>query len=256
MQGVILIGIQRFVRERLGSDFWRTVESEANIVGRLYLPSHAYPMSELDAVVASVSRHSGMSVSLVLETVGDYLAPDMLGAYANMLDPNWGLLEILLRSEAIIERAALKHGERLEPPPLTGRAGVNGEVVVTYQGIWRICPLIKGLIRGFGAHMDQPVLIDESRCMLMGSSSCEMGVRLERARPMRQRMSSVPSGMSAFRPSVDRASSLPPAPSSRNENKAFPGPTRQTMPPPAPAARTSQLPPSPLDFELDPMKRK
>ncbi len=249
MQGVILVGIQRFVRDRLGGDFWRTVEAEVNIAGRVYLPSHAYPMAELEAVVASVSRHSGMSIPLVLESVGDYVAPDLLGAYSNMIDPNWSLLEILLRSEAIVERAALKHGVKIDHPPILGRAGSNGEIIVSYQGSWRLCPLIKGLIRGTGAHMDQPVLIDETRCVSTGSPICELSVKLERARPLRHRMASVPGGIGALKANIDRASSLPPAPSSRNENKAFPGQTRQTMPPPPPVARTSYLPPPPADFD-------
>jgi hypothetical protein len=210
-------------------------------------------MAELEAVVASVSRHSGMSIPLVLESVGDYVAPDMMGAYSNMIDPTWGLLEILLRSEAIVERAALKHGIKIEHTPILGRAGSNGEIIVTYQGTWRLCPLIKGLIRGTGALMDQPVLIDETRCMSTGSPICEVSVKLERARPLRQRMASVPAGIGTFRGNIERASSLPPAPSSRNENKPLPGQTKPTLPPPPPVARTSYLPPPAADF--DPKKK-
>lgn len=226
MQGVILIGAQRFVRERFGSDFWRMVETEANIAERLYLPSQFYPMAEVDSVIGSVSRHSGMSIPMVLESIGDYIAPDMLGAYASLIDPQWNLLEVLLHSEVIVERGALKHGIKLTSTPIEGRPGTNGEIFLKYHSPWRICQLIKGLVRGLGAHMDQPVLIDEIRCMAANSPVCEFAVKVERIRPSRQRMASVPMGLgdSKSAPSA-RPSSLPPSPThfSRADARSAPG---------------------------------
>ncbi|HRI64088.1 MAG TPA: heme NO-binding domain-containing protein [Polyangium sp.] len=255
MQGVILLGIQRFVRDRFGADFWRAVESEVNIVGRLYLPSQSYPMSEVDAVISSVSRHSGMTVPLVLESIGDYVAPDMFGAYANLLEPQWDMLDILLHSEAIVERAALKHGIKMANSPLQARAGSNGDVILAYQSPWRICQLVKGIVRGLGAHMDQPVSIDEIRCSAMGSPTCEWSVRVERIRPTRSRMASVPGGVGIVKSNafdrVDRPSSLPPSP--RGDMKSSPGHhqpyphERHTPLPPEPSystSRTTNIPPA------------
>jgi hypothetical protein len=264
VQGVILLGVQRFARERFGPDFWRMVESDVNTSGRLYLPSQTYPMSEVDAVIGSVSRHSGMTVPLVLESIGDYVAPDMFGAYASLIDPQWNLLDVLLRIEAIVERAALKHGIKLANSPLEGRAGSNGEMVLSYQSPWRICPLIKGLVRGLGAHLNQPVTIDEVRCMSTGSSACEFAVKVQLARPARQRMGSVPDRMGFGKSNpgerLDRASSLPPAPSPRPDTRSAPGLLaphrfdRNTPMPPEPSippARPSN-PPPPFDSDSGP----
>ena len=265
VQGVILLGIQRFARERFGSDFWRIVETDVNIAGRLFLPSQSYPMSEVDAVIGSVSRHSGMSVPLVLESIGDYVAPDMFGAYANLIDPNWNLLDILLRSETIVERAALKHGTKLANTPIQGRAGSNGEMILSYRSPWRICQLIKGLVRGLGAHMDQPVNIEEVRCASMGSPSCEFVVKVERMRPARQRLASVPERVGFPKSNtgerLERVSSLPPAPSSRSDSRSTPGfssppqridPTRSPIPSESgfTTRRTTNLPPPP-DSEVE-----
>jgi predicted hydrocarbon binding protein len=256
VQGVILIGIQRFVRERFGADFWRVVESEVNIAGRLYLPSQSYPMSEVDAVISSVSRHSGMTVPLVLESIGDYVAPDMFAAYASLIDPQWNMLDILLHSESIIERGALKHGIKLAHSPVHARAGANGEMILAYQSPWRICQLVKGIVRGLGAHLKQPVAIDEIRCAAMGSSNCEWAVRVERIRPARSRMASVPGGVGIVKSNsfdrADRPSSLPPSP--RPDLKSSPGNQgsynydRNTPLPPEPTyatSRTTNLPPAP-----------
>lgn len=272
MQGVILLGIQRFVRERFGSDFWRQVESEASITGRLYLPSQFYPIVEVDSVIGSVSRHSGMSIPMVLESIGDYIAPDMLGAYASLIDPQWNMLDVLLHSEAIVERGALKHGIKLTNTPVEGRPGLNGEIVLTYHSSWRICQLIKGLVRGLGAHMEQPVLIDEIRCMSANSSVCEFAVKVERVRPSRQRMASAPNGMGMGKSTPgDRPSSLPPSPGHfpRVDTRSTPGlaaPRTQRYESPTPLdstpppKRTTNMPPAPDSdsgsFSLDSLKNR
>ena len=261
VQGVILLGVQRFARERFGPDFWRMVENDVNIAGRLYLPSQSYSMSEVDSVIGSVSRHSGMSVPLVLESIGDYVAPDMFGVYASLIDPQWNLLDVLLRSETIVERAALKHGIKLANTPVQGRAGSNGEMILAYRSPWRICQLIKGLVRGLGAHMDQPVSIEEVRCMSTGGPSCEFAVKVERMRPTRTRMASAPGGTgfgkSGSGERAERVSSLPPS-TSRGDTRSTPGLAapirfdRHTPLPPEPqftTTRTSNFPP-PADSDL------
>jgi len=211
-----------------------------------------------------------MTVPLVLESVGDYVAPDMLGAYANMIEPQWTLLDVLLRSEAIVERAALRHGIKLANPPLQGRVGGNGEILLAYQSTWRICPFIKGLVRGLGAQMNEPVTIEEVCCMSGGSPLCEFAVKAERGRVARQRMSSITGGMGALRSAsgerVDRVSSLPPAPSPlpRADARSSPGQSppnrtdRNTPIPPRPEipkARTTN-PPPPFDPDIPALRRR
>lgn len=251
VQGVILLGIQRFARERFGADFWRVIEADVNITGRLYLPAQSYPMSEVDAVIGSVSRHSGMSVPLVLESIGDYVAPDMLGVYSSLIDPQWNLLDVLLHSELIVEQAALKHGTKLANTPVQGRAGSNGEMVLVYRSPWRMCQFIKGLVRGLGAHMDQPVNIDEVRCTSTGSPACEFAIKVERTRPPRQRLGSVPerSGQSKSNHGEipNRPSSPPLSSSFRSDTKSTPGlpaPRIDTL------TRRTNFPP-PIDSDID-----
>jgi predicted hydrocarbon binding protein len=257
VQGVILLGVQRFVRERFGAEFWRNVESEVNIAGRLYLPAQAYPMAEVDAVIASVSRHSGMSVPSVLENVGDYIAPDMFGAYASLIEPQWNMLDILMHSEVIVERAALKHGVKLAHSPVQARSGSNGEIILAYQSPWRICQLVKGIVRGLGAHLAQPVTIDEIRCSAMGSPTCEWSVRVERIRPAaRNRMASYPGAMGLIKPGslVDRPSTPPARPEMKStpETHVLPNFDRHTPPPPEPTYTTPRTPNVSLPFESEP----
>jgi predicted hydrocarbon binding protein len=50
------------------------------------------------------------------------------------------------------------------------------EVVVVYQSGRRLCPVAKGIIRGIGAHYDDPLAVSEESCMHEGADVCELVV--------------------------------------------------------------------------------
>lgn len=181
VQGVILVGLRKFVRERLGDGVWRSVQEEAGVADRVYLPVHAYPDDELVALVASVSRLTGMPTALVLESLGDYLVGDLLKTYSTVLDPSWKMLDLVSHCDEIFERASRRHGCDTTPVPVKARPGLNGEVVLVYSSPLELCALVKGIVRGLGSHLEQPVVLDEICCTANGASACEIAVRLERA---------------------------------------------------------------------------
>jgi len=268
--GVILLGFQNYVRERLGEEVWRTVQNEAGIGDRVYLPSQMYPGEELHALVTSVSRLTGMSTPLVLESFGDKLAAELLRVFGGLLDPKWRVLDVLAHSEELVERMAQRSGDLAPQSPLTGRWGREGEVVLIYQSHLKNCALVKGIVRGIGANLEQPVLFEETRCMNAGATACELAVRLERAQQLTERARRLtPPAMSRsalkaalFTDRADTPSVLPPPPSLRetssgwraNELKSSPptsgvvpartpssAPSAPTTPPPSPDGEPSDL---------------
>lgn len=270
MQGVIFLNLQKFVRERFGESLWTTIQQDAGAKGHVYLPSQTYPADELVALTTSLSRHSGMSTNTVLESFGDTLAEALLAQYGCEIDPRFRLLDVLAHADEIIERIEQKAGNRLLRSPIAGHFGREGEVLVSYQSPLPLCALIKGVIRGLGATLDQPMLIEEKRCMALGATSCELAVRPARERPAtaRRRLTPPPLNASAIKAAMlagergDRPSqppSLPPPslpPSSKGDGVARSGvrsintSTSSTIPPASgvtsspstPPARISELP--------------
>lgn len=218
VQGVLLFGLQKFVRERFGESLWQTIQHEAGIAGRVYLPSHSYPGEDLVALAAGLSRHSGMSTQLVLESFGDALAEDLIRLYAAEIDPRWKLFDVLAKSDELIERISARAGEALARSPIAGRWSPNGEVILTYRSALPLCAMLKGVVRGVGAMLEQPVTMDEQRCMAMGASSCEFTVRLEREQkaPLGRRLTSPPIGDAAVKAAMlgERSTERPSAPPS------------------------------------------
>jgi hypothetical protein len=224
VQGVILVGLRKFVRERLGDGTWRTVQEEAGVTDRVYLPVHGYPDEELAALVASISRVTGMSAALVLEGLGDYIVGDLLKMYSSVLDPSWKMLDILTHCDEVFTRASRRYGGKSNLVPVSSRMGPGGEVVLMYSSPLGLCSLVKGIVRGLGSHLEQPVLLDEICCALTGASACEIVVRLERApmdmelRARGQRHRTTPAlPVAAVRGAMLRQRSEPPPPSSGGE---------------------------------------
>jgi hypothetical protein len=257
VHGVILIGLRKFVRERLGDELWHTVQLDAGIGDRVYLPTQSYPGEDLTAIVASVSRLSGMSTALVLESFGDIIAGDLLRMYSSLVDPGWKLFDVLVQSDELLARVARKQGDMLERSPITGRWGREGEVILTYQAALPLCAMIKGIVRGIGAHLEQPLVMDELKCMSTGATTCEFSVRLERSlseRPnsSRRKLTPLPINEAAMKALLgdrgDRPSappSIPPSmpPSSqgeRLESSGWRAPGTGTTIPPASGVTTGR----------------
>ncbi|UQA62446.1 heme NO-binding domain-containing protein [Polyangium aurulentum] len=242
MQGVILVGLRKFVRERLGDGIWRTVQEEAGVTDRVYLPVHAYPDEELIALVESVSRVTGMSTALVLESFGDYIVGDLLKVYSSVLDPSWKMLDILTHCDEIMARANRRHYSGTPVMPVKARLGSGGDVVLIYSSPLRLCALLKGVVRGLGSHLEQPVVLEEICCAQAGANACEIAVRLERApkdaelraKSLRRRLTpAVP--VAAVKSAMLGQRSEPPPPSSRGESsgwraRAVAGETSMTPP--------------------------
>lgn len=255
--GVILLGFQNFVRERLGEELWHTVRKDAGIGDRVYLPAQSYPGEDLYALVSSVSRLSGMSTPLVLESFGDTLASDLLRVYGGLLDPKWRMLDVLVHSEQLVEQMAQRIGEIATPSPLAGRWGKDGEVLLVYQSRLKLCALIKGIVRGLGANLEQPVVFEELRCMHAGSTACELSVKLERTqhadRPHGLRRRHTPPAISV---AAVRGAML----GARSQTPSAPPPssgvisTRTSSPSSAPGARSE--PPSPLEESSELLRRR
>lgn len=188
MQGILLVGLRKFVIERLGEALWKSVQAEAGVIDRVYLPAQRYPDEDFSSIVAGVSRLTGMTQALILESFGDFLATDLVRMFSGLVDPRKKLIDILAQCDDLIGRAVLMQGGVPGPAVLHGQQISPSEVVLHYEAPLRLCPMIRGVVRGIAAHMDQPMAIDELCCVSTGASACELAVRLERNAKDTERM--------------------------------------------------------------------
>lgn len=204
MQGVILLGFRRFVREVFGDALWRSAQERSGSGGRIYLPVQTYAYPELIQLVDAVAQARDINAQALLEDFGAFLAPDLVRMYGTLLDPRWKLADILANMDKIVQRAAaLKNEERAAPAIHCSRT-TSRDIHIMFSSRQRLCAMVRGVIRGLAAHLSEPAQIAETSCMLLGQRHCEIIVNCSGTGTELGRRRTIPPGAPGPRPVIPR----------------------------------------------------
>lgn len=178
MEGIILLGLHRYVCEVLGEPVWQKVQALPGLSNRIYLPLQRYPEYELQNLVRLISNETHLSASRLLEDFGEHLMPEMIRMYGPMIDSNWKLMDVLDNLIVVFQRIGRVKKSALELQAImSGSRLSNSDGVLLYSGPEGLCSLIKGMVRGFAAQRNEIAAISEGKCMREGHSACELRVR-------------------------------------------------------------------------------
>ncbi len=182
MHGLIFQQLRRYVTERMGAEAWRPLLQAAKLdANRLYFAVESYPDSEALALVAAAAERAGVPARTMLEDIGEFITPELLGMYSYLLAPAWRTLEVIENTEAVIHRVVRIRDKKATPPELLCHRVGPHQLMITYHSQRRMCGLARGIARGIARHYHEQIAIQESRCMLQGDTSCELSIRLLRA---------------------------------------------------------------------------
>jgi predicted hydrocarbon binding protein len=179
MHGIIFSELKKYVDTKLGADAWTGLLQAAGLRTKIYMPIQAYPDQEAVALVSAAAKMTGQPVDGVLQSFGEFIAPDLLRMYGALLKKGWKTLDILENTEETIHRVVRSQNPGADPPQLQCARQSATALVVTYTSDRRMCGVAKGIIRGIAAHLGEKVVVSESTCMLQGGTKCEISVRLE-----------------------------------------------------------------------------
>ena len=87
MHGIVFTEFQHFIERGSRDGRWHAILHGANLDRRVYAPIQHYPDAEFFAIVGSASRASNKPVDEIVEDVGQFIAPDLLGMYAVLIKP-------------------------------------------------------------------------------------------------------------------------------------------------------------------------
>jgi hypothetical protein len=174
MDGIILNQFQRFVMQRFGREAWPALVRTANVtLGEGLLAVDAvYRDADLMALLAAVTRASGLPATALLQDFGTYLAPTLLRVYEPLVDPAWRTLEVIEHTESAIHTVVRQRNPNATPPELRVRRVAPHEVAIDYRSERRLCSLAIGIVRGLAQHFAELVVITEPECMHRGDSRC------------------------------------------------------------------------------------
>ncbi|MCU7811209.1 MAG: heme NO-binding domain-containing protein [Candidatus Thiodiazotropha sp. (ex Notomyrtea botanica)] len=69
-----------------------------------------------------------------------------------------------------------KHNPNRKPPRLSSQRESEDVLIVNYQSHRKLCPVVRGIIRGLGEMFSEYFDIDETQCMHHGMEKCIMHV--------------------------------------------------------------------------------
>jgi predicted hydrocarbon binding protein len=169
--GVIFHFLRNYVIERHGGEpTWQTLLEAQGHKYKMYFPVKDYADEEIVALVQTASNALNIPVPDVLEDFGAYVGPELLSFY------HMYIKEKNLRTFDVIEVAGSKINPDRKPPKLSSHRESPDVLIVDYQSHRKLCPVVRGIIRGLGEKFGERFDINETQCMLRGADKCSMRV--------------------------------------------------------------------------------
>ena len=179
MHGIIFWELKKYVDTKFGGDTWQRLLQEAGLGSRIYTTLQEYPDEEAVAIVGAASRATGQEASAILEDFGEFIVPDLVSMFKAMIKPEWKTLDLIENTEEVIHKAVRVQNPGAKPPRLQCSRPSANEVVINYASPRKMCAVARGIAKGVAKHYNEEVTIFEPRCMLKGSPSCEIRVRIQ-----------------------------------------------------------------------------
>ena len=177
MNGIIFIELGKYAQSRIGEHAWREVVRLAGVPPRIYYRVADYPDQEAVTLVSALGTALNEPPEVVLESLGEYIAPDLLRMARYWVEPEWKTLDVIANTEATIHETLRSEGSRTDPPRLRCERTGPDEVAVIYDSPRRLCRLARGIIKGVARHYAEQTVITEPACMHKGDAACRLIVK-------------------------------------------------------------------------------
>ncbi len=180
MLGFIFFEFKQYVLKRYDYAMWERVTEQVHVSSqKTYKNNESYSDDELLGMIGILANETNQTINEVEEDLGVFLAPFLIRITSHMIDPNWGLLELLLHTQGVIHARLAKSIAASTTPFLDISQTGSSEVTIIYRSPRRMCSLAKGLLKGMSALYHSPISIEEPSCMHRGDSQCMLKVVIE-----------------------------------------------------------------------------
>ncbi|MCU1349163.1 MAG: hypothetical protein JWO56_2193 [Acidobacteria bacterium] len=178
LHGIIFHELKKFANTKFGEKSWEQLLLKAGLGGSVYLASKSYPDEQVVALVGAASEKAGLPAGEILESFGEFIAPDLMSMFRSLIRPEWRTLDVLENTENTIHKVVRLNYAEATPPYLQAKRVTPTAVVITYTSPRRFCAIAKGITRGIAGHYGETIHLYEDSCMLRGGVECRIGVRL------------------------------------------------------------------------------
>ncbi|SIS12721.1 heme NO-binding domain-containing protein [Natronorubrum thiooxidans] len=177
MHGIILKTLQAFVVDTYGEDAWLTIQREADLEEKVYVPVTVYPDRDVYELVHTAGELTDQSPRTILAQYGKWVVPALLETYALHIDDEWDGLELIANIQQFHTSLRTRDLTTLTTPRIRSERIDENRVKITYDSDRKLCDIARGAIEGVADRFDENLVYQEQTCMHDGDDACRFEIR-------------------------------------------------------------------------------
>lgn len=177
MQGTIFTVLSEMVIEKLGLMMWDEVLLEVQPAsGGSYTAGEQYEDAELLSLVGCLSRKTGIPVTQLVESYGEYLFTHLYKSLPSSMQDTKTLRNFLLSIDKIIHKEVKRVHPNAYLPSFDYDENTPNKLVMFYSSKRKLCHAAVGLIKGASTQFNEPVSVAHTQCMHDGADRCRLEI--------------------------------------------------------------------------------
>lgn len=177
MHGIILKTLQSFVVDTYGEDAWLSIQREADLEEKVYVPVTVYPDRDVYELVHTAGELTDQSPRTILAQYGKWVVPPLLETYDLHIDDEWDGLELIANIQQFHTSLRTRDLTTLTTPRIRSERIDENRVKITYDSDRKLCDIARGAIEGVADHFDEKLVYEEQTCMHDGDDACRFEIR-------------------------------------------------------------------------------
>jgi len=161
------------VEDVFGLEAWDAILQKSGHSG-IYIATDTYPDQELMDLVGAAHEVSGIPVSELVTSFGEYMFPRFLETNPQFFSDDMTLKSFLLSVDRIIHVEVRKLHPGAILPEFKYKDESDNELTMYYTSPRKLCHLAAGLIAGAAAHFNTTYTLDHTDCMHNGAKACTL----------------------------------------------------------------------------------
>jgi hypothetical protein len=175
MKGIMFNLLEEVVSDLYGLDEWDALLEESQTPG-VYSSIGSYPDEELLRFLEIISVRKNIPATEILRWYGKNAFPYMCMIFGQRITKYNDVISLLLALNDIIHPEVRKLYPGASVPSFEYELSADRKLTIIYSSAKKMCALGEGLIEGAAAYYGEPILIQQSQCMLRGDSCCHIHV--------------------------------------------------------------------------------
>lgn len=177
MKGIVFDLLRDMVEENYGLEGWQQVIDQAHSDG-IFVATKTYKDEDLMALVFAASHITGIAVSDLVFSFGEYMIPNFYKRFPHFFKKADNFIQFLLSVDQIIHVEVRKLMPEAALPNFEYQKQQPDSLTMIYTSPRKLCHLAEGLISGSAKHFQQNYEINHDICMHHGSDHCELKIKL------------------------------------------------------------------------------